>query len=373
MNFLEKYIKGDIKIWAIVIFLILISVPVIYSSATNLVIQNSSVTTITIITKHILSILVSLCIIYISHKIDYRYYKKPSLFLLSICIFILTWTLFQTNFVAKRWFTFPYINLSFQPSILSKYVLIIYASNILSSFNVGDNGFKKYMINLFLPVLVVCILIFIANFSTAVILFISICFIIIIEGKAIKYLVKLILMVFSFGILFYFTVKMFPNTIPHRLDTMKSRIDKFLNDKDSHQLTQSKIAIASGGIFSFRPGKSIQKNFLPQSTSDFVFPIIIEEYGLLGGAAVIFLYIVLLWRFFNVSYKSDDLFAKLLSSGIGLMFVFQAFINMGVSVGLIPITGQQLPFISSGWTSFFILSWVIGIVINISYKNSERE
>ena len=231
------------------------------------------------------------------------------------------------------------------------------------------HDFSKSIFSLWLPVLAVLILILPANFSTTAILFsmiIALCFV---GGYPIKnILFILITSVFLFTF-FIVTVKAFPELFPNRVDTWKNRVENFITKddikKDSYQIEKAKIAIASGGIRGLGPGKSVQKNFLPQSSSDFIFAIIVEEYGLVGGLFLISIYILLLIRIVIISNKSNSIFGTLVVIGLGVPIVFQAFINIGVSVELFPVTGQPLPLISSGGTSIWMTCIAIGIIQSV--------
>jgi cell division protein FtsW len=193
-------------------------------------------------------------------------------------------------------------------------------------------------------------------------------------GYPLKYLCLIAgsgILIFMF---FIMTAKAFPDLFPNRVDTWNSRIESFLgngNSKEDYQIEKAKIAIASGYINGLGPGKSIQKNFLPQSSSDFIFAIIIEEYGLFGGLLLLFLYLLLLFRIVIVSQKADTIFGKLLTVGVGLPIIFQALVNMGVAVELFPVTGQTLPLISSGGTSIWVTCLAIGIILSVSAKREE--
>jgi cell division protein FtsW len=176
--------------------------------------------------------------------------------------------------------------------------------------------------------------------------------------------------------MFVFTAKAFPDLMPNRVDTWTSRVTNFLNDADTredYQIEKAKIAIATGSIQGLGPGKSVQKNFLPQSSSDFIFAIIIEEYGLIGGMFLLILYLWLLFRIVIVAQKADTVFGKLLTIGVGLPIVFQAFVNMGVAVELFPVTGQTLPLISSGGTSIWITCLAIGIILSVSAQRQAQK
>jgi len=235
-------------------------------------------------------------------------------------------------------------------------------------------SFKETIIPLWVPVFIVLILILPANFSTTAMIFAMVMMLTFIGGYPIRYLAVII----GTGILaltmFILVAKAFPDAMPNRVDTWISRIDNFSNGGDSdsdYQIEKAKIAIASGGLGGVGPGKSVQKNFLPQSSSDFIFAIIIEEYGLIGGVFLLVLYSWLLFRIVIVSQKSDTVFGKLLVLGVGLPIVFQALINMAVAVELFPVTGQTLPLVSSGGTSIWMTCLAIGIVLSVSAKREE--
>jgi cell division protein FtsW len=225
-----------------------------------------------------------------------------------------------------------------------------------------------------LPVFIVLALILPANFSTAALIFSTVILLTYMGGYPLKYLSIIIgsgILVLS---LFVLTAKAFPDLMPNRVDTWTSRIASFVDSEvtqEDYQIEKAKIAIATGGIQGLGPGKSVQKNFLPQSSSDFIFAIIIEEYGLIGGVFLLFLYLWLLFRIVIVAQKSDSVFGKLLAIGVGIPIVFQALVNMGVAVQLFPVTGQTLPLISSGGTSIWVTCLALGIVLSVSAKRDE--
>ena len=193
-------------------------------------------------------------------------------------------------------------------------------------------------------------------------------------GYPLKYLAVIVGSGIAVLALFVLTVKAFPDMMPNRIDTWTSRIQNFANGEDTeadYQIERAKIAIASGGIEGVGPGKSRQKNFLPQSSSDFIYAIIIEEYGLIGGLFLMILYLWLLFRIVIVAHKSDTVFGKLVAIGVGLPIIFQALINMAVAVELFPVTGQTLPLISSGGTSIWMTCLAIGIILSVSAKRQE--
>jgi len=234
--------------------------------------------------------------------------------------------------------------------------------------------FKETILPLWMPVFLVLVLILPANFSTTAIIFTMVIVLTFLGGYPLRYLAIIVGSGLVVLTLFILTAKAFPEAMPNRVDTWMSRIENFSNGEDTeadYQIEKAKIAIASGGIQGVGPGKSIQKNFLPQSSSDFIFAIIVEEYGLAGGLFLLVLYLWLLFRIVIVSQKADTVFGKLLVVGVGLPIVFQALINMAVAVELFPVTGQTLPLISSGGTSIWMTCLAIGIILSVSAKREE--
>jgi cell division protein FtsW len=244
----------------------------------------------------------------------------------------------------------------------------------MSKIQDKDITFKASILPLWLPVFLVLVLILPANFSTAAIMFVMVVMLVFLGGYPIRYLLAILGVGILSLALFVLVAKAFPDAMPNRIDTWMSRLDSFTNDEDTeadYQIEKAKIAIASGYIQGVGPGKSIQKNFLPQSSSDFIFAIIIEEYGLIGGLSLIILYMWLLFRIVIAAQKADTIFGKLLVLGVGLPIVFQALINMAVAVELFPVTGQTLPLISSGGTSIWMTCLAIGIILSVSAKREE--
>jgi cell division protein FtsW len=237
--------------------------------------------------------------------------------------------------------------------------------------------FVESLKELWLPVFITLIFILPSNFSTTALIFSMILMLVFIG----KYPMKYIAIIVGTGILFlaFFVLvsKAFPDAkFFNRVKTWESRIENFSTDKpdeDDYQIEKAKIAIASGQIYGLGPGKSVQKNFLPQSSSDFIYAIIVEEYGLLGGLVVLGLYLLLLFRFVIASHKANTLFGKLVVIGLGFPMIFQAMINMAVAVELLPVTGQTLPLISSGGTSIWMTCIALGIIIGVTKKEEEIE
>jgi cell division protein FtsW len=275
---------------------------------------------------------------------------------------------------ASRWIQIPIVGMSFQTSTLASVVLMVYVARYMSKMQDREITFKGSILPLWIPVFLVLALILPANLSTAAIMFFMVVMLVFLGGYPIKYLVVIIGSGILALALFILVAKAFPEIMPNRVDTWMSRIENFSNPEDTeadYQIEKAKIAIASGGIQGVGPGKSIQKNFLPQSSSDFIFAIIIEEYGLIGGFFIMIMYMWLLFRIVIVAQKSDTVFGKLLVLGVGLPIVFQALINMAVAVELFPVTGQTLPLISSGGTSIWMTCLALGIILSVSAKREE--
>ena len=365
-------------IWAIVALLAIFSFLPVYSAASNLAYSGGNGETFGYFIKHFVHLFLGFSIIYAIHKIPYRYFNGLSLLMFPVILILLTVTLLQNTTVdganASRWIRIPFLGFTFQPSTLAGLVLMVFVARCLSKRKFEELSFKASIIPLWLPILLVLILILPANFSTTALIFTMIILLAFLGGYPLKYLSFVGLSGILMFIFFVFLARQFPDLIPNRVDTWTSRIVNFIDSEDSkenYQIEKAKIAIASGGIYGLGPGKSVQKNFLPQSSSDFIFAIIIEEYGLFGGVFLLLLYLLLLFRIVVVAYKADSTFAKLLTIGVGLPIIFQALVNMGVAVELFPVTGQTLPLISSGGTSIWVTCLSIGIILSVSAKREE--
>ncbi|RXJ49810.1 FtsW/RodA/SpoVE family cell cycle protein [Gelidibacter gilvus] len=378
MDAIYKNIKGDRLIWAIVALLAIFSFLPVYSSSSNLAYTASSGSTFSFFVKHFMHLFLGFVIMYGVHRVPYRYFRGLSLVMMPIVLILLVLTMFQGNTIdganASRWIQIPIVGMSFQTSTFAAVVLMVYVARYLSKIQDKDIKFKETILPLWMPVFLVLILILPANFSTAAIMFAMVMMLTFIGGYPIRYLVIII----GTGILvlglFVLTAKAFPEAMPNRIDTWMSRIENFSNGEDTeadYQIEKAKIAIATGEITGLGPGKSVQKNFLPQSTSDFIFAIIVEEYGMIGGLVILVVYCWLLFRIVIIAQKSDTVFGKLVVLGVGLPIVFQAFINMAVAVELFPVTGQTLPLISSGGTSIWMTCMAIGIVLSVSAEREE--
>ena len=315
---------------------------------------------------------------YTTHLIDYKYLRGLSLILLPLAILLLIMTALQGNEIsganASRWISIPLINISFQPSSIASIFLMIYISNYISKNHEKKMNFKNSILKLWLPILVVVMLVLPSNFSTSFMIF-SLSLILVFIGR---YPIKNIILIIFSGLMlittFVVIANKYPDLLPNRVDTWSNRIENFINptlDNDSnYQINRAKAAIASGSIFGVGAGKSSMKYILPQSTSDFIYSIITEEYGLFIAILILLLYIILLFRIVIISYKTDNMFGQLLALAVGFPIVFQALINMGVAVQLFPVTGQPLPLISTGGTSIWTTFFAFGILLSVSRKNT---
>ena len=381
MNNLLSHIKGDRLIWAIVALLAIFSFLPVYSAASNLAYSSASGSTFTFFIKHFMHLFLGFLIIYGVHRIPYRYFRGLSMVMIPIVLVLLVLTMFQGTTIeganASRWIQIPIVGMSFQTSTLAAVVLMVYVSRYLSKIQDRDITFKETILPLWVPVFLVLILILPANFSTTAIMFVMVMILTFIGGYPVKYLAVIVGVGVLALSLFILISKAFPNLMENRIQTWENRVGNFFDEGENteadYQIERAKIAIASGGIQGLGPGKSVQKNFLPQSSSDFIFAIIVEEYGMIGGIFLLVMYCWLLFRIVIISQKSESVFGKLLVLGVGLPMVFQAFINMAVAVELFPVTGQTLPLISTGGTSIWMTCLAIGIILSVSVRREEMK
>jgi len=378
MNDIVAKIRGDKGIWAIVFLLALISFLPVYSASTNLVYVIGKGSTLGYLIKHLGHLFLGFVIIYFVHKVPYHYFRALSIFGIPIVIVLLLYTLMQGTTMgganASRWIRIPFVGIGFQTSTFAFMVLMVYVARYLAKIEDKIVTFKESLLELWLPVFGVLILILPANFSTTALIFTMVCMVVYIGYYPIKYL----LFIIGLGVLaltfFILIAKAFPDAMPNRVKTWEKRIERFTSDtkdEDVYQIEKAKIAIASGGIKGLGPGKSVQKNFLPQSSSDFIFAIIVEEYGMIGAFGIIFLYLLLFVRFIINAHKATTLFGKLLIVGLGFPIIFQALVNMSVAVELLPVTGQTLPLISAGGTSIWMTCASVGIILSVTKKEEE--
>jgi cell division protein FtsW len=324
-------------------------------------------------------LIMGFAIIYGVHKIPYRYFSGASVLMLPIVIILLVFTLAQGTTIgganASRWIRIPFVGIGFQTSTLAGLVLMVYVARYLARNKEKEIKFKESLLQLWLPVSLVLILILPANFSTTAIIFTMILVVVFIGGYPLKY----IGFILGAGILaltfFILVAKAFPDAMPNRVQTWQNRIESFSSEegKEAYQVEKAKIAIATGGPLGVGPGKSVQKNFLPQSSSDFIYAIIVEEFGLFGAISIVLVYFLLLFRIFVVLKKTVTIFGTLLVIGVGLPIIFQATINMAVATNLFPVTGQTLPLISSGGTSIWMTCFALGMILSVSASKQETE
>jgi cell division protein FtsW len=372
-------LMGDKTIWAMVALLAIFSFLPVYSASSNLAyLGGQDGNTFVYLIKHFFHLAFGLLIMFAVHKIPYRYYRGLSILLIPVVVLLLIFTLAQGVSVqgsyASRWIQLPIVNMSFQTSEFAGLILMIYVARYIAKKRKDPITFKASLLHLWLPVFLIVGLILPANLSTALILFSMIVLLLIIGGYSMRYLsiilVSGIVMLSIFGL----TAKAFPGLFPNRVDTWISRIESFTDsksEKEQYQVEKAKIAIATGGITGNGIGKSVQRNFLPQSSSDFIYAIIVEEMGLIGGIGVLLVYLILMFRIAIIVTNANSMFAKLLVIAVGVPVVFQAFINIGVAVNLFPVTGQTLPLVSSGGTSIWMTCVAFGIVQSVAARKGE--
>lgn len=348
----------------------------VYSASTNLAyLHGGEGETVSYLLRHMFFLGAGLLIVYGVHKMPYNYFKGLSVIGIPFVILLLVFTAFQGNAIdganANRWLRIPIIGYGFQTSTFAAVVLMVYVAKYLNQIKDKEITFKQSLFPLWTPVTVVLALILPANFSTTALIFLTVLILCFIGGYPWKYLVGIV----GAGIigltLFVLVAKAVPDVFSNRVDTWISRIETHMGNGNSdtmYQVEKAKTAISIGGTVGVGPGKSQQKYFLPQSSSDFIYAIIIEEYGVAGGIAVLVVYMLVLFRVSMIAYKADSLFGTLVVVGVGFPIILQALINMAVAVNIMPVTGQTLPFISSGGTSIWMTAMAIGIILSVSAK-----
>ncbi len=373
MNNIFANIKGDKTLWAVLILLAGFSFLPVYSAASNLAYISGSGNTFNYLFKHFIHLSLGFTFMYLMQKIPYHYFRGISILMIPVVIVLLLYTIFQPSLTdsltnTNRWIKIPFVGFTFQPSTLAGVILMIYVSRYLAKIKDIDVRFSQTILPLWIPTLFILLLILPANFSTTAIIFSMVILLCFVGGYPIKHLLGIVLSGILVLSIFILTIKAYPGIFPNRVDTWKSRIENFVNKEnttENYQIEKAKIAIATGGVRGLGPGKSVQKNFLPQSSSDFIFAIIIEEYGLIGGLFLLTVYALFLLRIIIISNKAESIFGSLLVIALGVPIVFQALVNIGVSVELFPITGQPLPLISSGGTSIWMTCIAIGIIQSV--------
>ena len=391
-NFGQKT-KGDKVIWALVILLVLASLLVVYSATGSLAYKLYRGNTEVYLFKQITFIILGMAVIYFAHRVNYTIWSKVAYFLFIISIPLLIYTLFfgvRMN-EGSRWIRLPIINMTMQTSDLAKLALFMYVSRQISKRQNTIKDFKQGYLPLIIPVGLVCALIAPANLSTALLLGAS-CLLLFFIGRAnTKHLLITVgIACIPIVILIIAAVvrhnsagdeltgsKKISSGLFARADTWINRVEGFMYgskqsiDDDAYQVTQAKIAIAKGGLVGVGPGNSTQRDFLPQAYNDFIYPIIMEEYGLIGGAFILFIYLVFLWRSIRIFKRCPYAFGAFLALGLSFTLVIQAVANMAVSVNLFPVTGVTLPLVSMGGSSFLFTCFAIGIILSVA-RNVEQ-
>jgi len=368
----SKYFKGDKVIWAVVIALFVVSLIVVYSASGSFAYMKAGSSTYYFF-RHAKFLLIGLFITYFTHRIPYIYFSKLALLFYKASIPLLVITLFLGVSInsASRWLTIPGLGIEFQTSDLAKIALIMYVARLLAQNQTQNSDPGLLFKQIIVPVLIICCLILPANFSTAAILF-GTCWVLMFVGRVDKkYLIRSVLVILGMGVFLIILVMSMPGK--GRIGTWKNRIENYVSgdSKSNHQADQAKIAIATGGLTGKGPGNSTQRNFLPQAFSDFIYAIIVEEYGIVGGIFILLLYLYLLFRTGMLAKKSSRSFATFVAIGLTLSLVIQAMTNMAVAVGIFPVTGQTLPLISMGGTSILFTSLALGIILSVSRSVNE--
>lgn len=398
-NVLKKT-KGDKVIWALVGLLVLVSLLVVYSATGSLAYKNYKGNTEVYLFKQIVFIALGFCVIYFAHRVNYTLYSRVAkvLFLLSIPLLVYTLFFGATINQGSRWIRLPIINMTMQTSDLARLALFMYLARILSRRQNVIKDFKKGFLPVIGPVAITCALIAPANLSTALLLG-STCMMLLFIGRVSGKHLLLTVAVAAIPVAILISAAMVKhktggddeetttvsahkskgNRLTARVDTWISRVENFMygskevSNDDSYQTDQAKIAIAKGQTFGKGPGNSEQRNFLPQAYNDFIYSIIIEEYGLLGGAFIIFVYLALLYRCIRLYKRCPYAFGAFLALGLSFTLVLQAMANMAVNVNLFPVTGVTLPLVSMGGSSFLFTCLAIGIILSVARNVEQHE
>ena len=373
MNNTKNIILGDRVLWVALALLSIFSFLPVFSASSNLTYVVGQGTPWSHLLKHFIVLLFGFGLMYGLHKIPYQYFKGISILALPLIILLLIYTASQGNLIAganaNRWIRIPIVGLSFQTSTLASILLLAYVAHLMSKDNPKLYRLKTSILPLWLPVFLVILLILPANLSTSALLFFMVLILVFLGGYPIRYLLGMLGMGLLMALLFVLIAKAYPDWVPNRIDTWISRIENFNSAEDNggnYQIERAKTAIATGGLLGLGAGKSVMKNFLPLSSSDFIYAIIVEEFGLVGGTALILLYLVVLFRIVVIAHKSDTVYGKLLVLGLGLPIIIQAFVNMAVALQVFPVTGQTLPLISSGGTAAWMTCIAFGMILSVS-------
>ena len=405
MNIVSKIFKGDKVIWIVTLLLGIISLIVVYSATSALAVSKYSGSTGTVLMKHLGMLLFGFIMMFAASKVNYKHYAKAAWLLLIPCLALLLYTLAFGRNINDASRSINVGGFSFQPSEMAKIILITYLARQLVMMGDTKYNIKDFLIKLALPILATAGLIFSENLSTALIL-VLVCMVLLFIGRVkILHMFALVgLCVVGMGFYLIFDVVKTNVDNKHRrqkaeetqvisaktgefkekqnrIQTWSNRLKSLGEDKgeidrfdDKHmQRTYADIAVASGSVFGKGPGKSEQRNFLPHPYSDFIYAIIIEEYGIVGGIIVLFLYVILFTRVIRIVGKRPLSFGSLMAFGLGFLVIIQAMVNMGVSIGLLPVTGQPLPFVSMGGTSLMATGLILGMILSVTCSMEEEE
>jgi cell division protein FtsW len=366
-NRIAAELRGDRTIWMIIAVLSIVSVLSVYSATGSLAWTARGGNTTSYLLRHAVMLGFGLFLVYLCHLVHYRRYQQIAPFLLLVSVPLLALTLFfgQSINQANRWIEIPILSFSFQPSDFAKLALVVYIAKAMTKKQEYITSFRDAFLPIIVPVLIVCGLIAPANLSTALVLFVTCVALMFVGRVSMKYIFLLGLL----GVVVFAGLIVIGRFAPDmvRVDTWVSRVQDYLHNPDGgYQVQQAKIAIARGGIFGSGPGNSIARNFLPYSHADFIYAIICEEYGLIGGVLVLGLYVMLFFRTVKMVTKSPKAFGAFLAIGLSLMLTIQALANIAVSVHLVPSTGLTLPMISMGGTSLVFTSISLGMILSVS-------
>jgi cell division protein FtsW len=384
---LQNKTKGDKFIWAIVVILTLVSMLVVYSSTGTLAYKLSKSTEFYLF-KQIMFIIAGVVIIYFTHRVNYTVYSRISVFIYLISIPLLLYTLFFGANLndANRFIKLPIINLTFQASDVAKLGLFMYLSRQLSRKQEIIKNFKQGYLPLLVSIFIICVLIMPANLSTALLTGATSLLLLFIGRASMKHIGLTILgvaipisILIGISINYYDKVEKKQKELPQifsvmRVKTWITRVQGFMyadKETESYQVQQSKVAIAKGGVLGMGPGNSEQRNFLPHPYSDYIYAIIIEEYGLVGGGLIVLIYLAFLFRCIRIFRNCPYAFGAFLALGLSFTLVIQAMTNMAVNVNLFPVTGVTLPLVSMGGSSFIFTCFAIGIILSVA-RNVEQ-
>lgn len=371
----KKLIQGDKTLWFLVSFLLLFSILPIYSIYVGLDLIKKRIL-LTSISKHIFLVITGFCIIIIIHLINYRYTVFVSIITTPFIILLLIITFLQgyssKSVISARWIHIPIINFSFQTSTVSNLIATTFYAKYLAIMR--KHNFKNSIIKLSILLIIMVMLILPSNASSAIMLFASIIIILFIGEYPFKKIIKILCILILLISIFLVSGLIFEKSKSFsRITTWQNRLIVFFTKKydktTGYQINKSIISIISGHYMGLGPGKSVLKMSLPQASSDFIYAIIIEEYGLLGGVIIILIYLSILLRILIIARKSKNYFRRLLVLSLGIPIIIQALVHMGVNVDLLPVTGQDLPLIGSGGTSIFISCFRFGVILNIDRNN----